>query len=197
MNANQFILKNVRVSFPVLDNPRPAFGEQGDLKYSCNFIISKDDAENLKTLRTHLKRALIEKFGSPEKLPIVLRKANLDTYLSAQGKDGWPMRDGDLVDRDGYEGSVFIKATTKNPPFVLDVAGRPMVPNKIYAGCYVHACLSAWAYDRQQQGVAIGLAGVRFAEDGEAFGAGAAKADSFFDDLPADDNSASSYDVPF
>lgn len=195
MNANQFILKNVRVSFPCLDTPRPSYGDQGEPKYSCNFIISKDDEENLKVLRTHLKRALIEKFGSPEKLPIVLRKANLDTYLSAQGKDGWPVRDGDLVDREGYENSVFIKTTTKNPPFILDTSGKPMLPNNIYAGCYVIACLSAWAYDRQQQGVAIGLAGVRFVSDGEAFGAGAAKASSYFDDLPSEDSGV--YDVNF
>lgn len=178
--ATRFTLKHVRISYPSLVTPKPGFNG-GDPVYSANFIIDKNDTENLKVLRQFLVAALKEKFVSLDKLPPVLSKKDLNTYVSDDGKQGWPLRDGDFMGKDGYDGMLFISAKNKLAPFVVDEHVRPMNPSKIYAGCYVDAALESFGYaNNSNKGVSISLHGVKFVEDGDGFGAAPVAASSFF-----------------
>lgn len=194
--ATRFVLKNVRLSFPALDKPQPGMNG-GEEKYSANLIIDKNDSENIKLLRKMLIAALNEKFPDKSKLPPVLRGNDLNVYLSIEGKDGWPLRDGEFSDKDGYKNTVFVKATNRSAPFTVDEHNRATSPKNFYAGCYVDAALESYAWENTKQGnkgVSLSLHGVRFAGDGEAFGASPVTSTDFF---PAsdDENNPDNYNV--
>jgi hypothetical protein len=180
--ATRFVLKNVRLSYPALDKARPGM-TGGEEKFSANFIIEKSDVENNKVLREKLIAALGEKFPDRAKLPALLRNSDLKTYLSPDGKAGWPLRDGDFMDKDGYEGTVFIRAANKMAPFTIDSENHPCSPKNFYAGCFVDAALEAYAWENASsgtKGVSITLHGVKFAGDGESFGAAPVSSTEFF-----------------
>ena len=179
MKSNQTVLKNVRLSFPALAEPKPDMNGNNP-KFSAVFLISKSDKETLKKLRNIMKDALAKKFTDRTKMPAVLRNANLDEYVSMNGKEGWPLRDGDMTDRDGYAGHVFIKASSRVKPFTIDMNREYMDASQFYAGCYVNAAVESWAYDNTAKGVSLTLCGVQFVDDGDAFGAAPAKAEDFF-----------------
>ena len=70
-----------------------------------------------------------------------------------------------------------------------------MSPKKFYAGCYVDAALETYAWERSgNKGVSINLHGVRFAADGEAFGAAPVSSSDFFP-TPDDENNPNNYNV--
>lgn len=180
--ATRFVLKNVRLSYPALDKARPGM-TGGEDKFSSNFIIEKSDAANIKVLRENLIAALGEKFPDRAKLPAILRNNDLKTYLSPDGKAGWPLRDGDFMDKDGYEGTVFIRAANKMAPFTIDENNHAVSPKTFYAGCFVDAALEAYAWENATsgtKGVSVTLHGVKFAGDGESFGAAPVSSAEFF-----------------
>ena len=186
--ATRFILKNVRLSFPVLEKPK-AGPNGGEEKFGANFIIDKNDTENVAVLREKLIAALTEKFPDRSKLPPVLRGNDLNTYVSIEGKDGWPLRNGDFQDKDGYEGKLFIHATNRSVPFTIDGKNCNVSPKMFYAGCYVDAALEAYAWEGpNNKGVSVSLHGVRFAGDGEPFGASPVSSTDFFP-APSDNGS--------
>lgn len=192
--ATRFTLKNVRLSYPAIDKPRPGMNG-GEEKYEANFIIDKDDKENIALLRKMLITALNDKFPDKSKLPPILRNSDLNTYLSLDGKGGWPLRDGDFNGKEGYEHTVYIKATNRSAPFTIDESNRATSPKKFYAGCYVDAALETYAWENSgNKGVSITLHGVRFAADGEAFGAAPVSSSDFFD-VPDDENNPNNYNV--
>lgn len=186
--ATRFTLANVRLSFPVLEKPK-AGPNGGEEKYGANLIIDKNDAKNLSILRDKLIVALSEKFPDKSKLPPVLRGNDLNVYVSIEGKDGWPLRNGDFQERDGYEGKLFIHATNRMAPFTIDSDNRNTSPKTFYAGCYVDAALETYAWERpNNKGVSVSLLGLRFAGDGEPFGASPVSSTDFFP-APVDDGS--------
>ena len=186
--ATRFTLKNVRLSYPAIDKPRPGMNG-GEEKYEANFIIDKDDKENIALLRKMLITALNDKFPDRSNLPPILRNSDLNTYFSPDGRGGWPLRDGALEGKKGYEHSVYVKATNRSAPFTIDASNHAVSPKKFYAGCYVDAALETYAWERSgNKGVSINLHGVRFAADGEAFGAAPVSSSDFFPTPDDEDN---------
>lgn len=196
--ATRFVLKNVRLSYPALDKPRPGM-TGGEEKYSANLIIDKSDAANIKMLRDNLIAALNEKFPDRTKLPAILRNNDLTIYLSSAGKDGWPLRDGNFVDKDGYENTVFVRAANRMAPFTIDAANRLTSPKTFYAGCYVDAALEAYGWENTSsntKGVSITLHGVKFAGEGDSFGAAPVSSSEFFGEAEVSDaDDPSSYNL--
>ena len=194
--ATRFTLKNVRLSYPSLDKPRPGMNG-GEEKYGANLIIDKSDTENISLVRKMLVAALSEKFPDKSKLPPILRNNDLSVYLSPDGKGGWPLRDGDFTDKDGYSDTVYIHATNRGAPFTIDSGNRPTSPKDFYAGCFVDAALETYAWENTSsntKGVSVTLHGVRFAGDGEAFGAAPVSSSEFFPS-PDDEDNPNNYNV--
>ena len=102
---------------------------------------------------------------------------------------------GDIYD--GFEGMKYVTAKNTARPGVFDAANNPCAEGDEgppYAGCYVHMQIDVCGLKKKgvKKRIVCDLLGVRKAEDGDAFSAGAApsKSDSFAD-LSVEDDSSS------
>ena len=97
-----------------------------------------------------------------------------------------PLRDGDIdrPDDENYQGVMFINATSKDAPQVVDRRkNRITDPMMVYSGCYCNVSVNMFPFNANgNRGVACGLGNVQFVTDGERL-SGRASADSDFDGL--------------
>lgn len=168
-----------RVSFPHVFEPHSGFENQ-EPKYSITMLF--DSKADLKDLKRAVKNATIEKWGIDEKKwPKNLRS---------------PFRDGDeKSDLQGYEGMIFVSASSKQRPSVVDQKKEKI--NKedetFYAGCYARASLIAFAYDAMgNKGISFGLQNVQKLADGEQF-SGRKKAEDEFEEVEDESDSKENY----
>lgn len=159
----KILLKKVRLSYPNLFEARSYEGAEA--KFSATYIMDpKHPAVAL--INSTIEAVAKEKWG-----------AKADTTLKALRASGKVcLRDGDEKASDGYEGNLFINASSKKRPTVIDSDGTtPLVAadGKPYGGCYVNAYVEIWAMDSQfGKRICAALAGVQFHSDGDPFGAG-------------------------
>lgn len=157
-----------RVSFPHVFQKHVY--EENEPKFSITMLFDK------KTDITSLKRAVVAaataEWGPKEKWPknLVL-----------------PFRDGDeKSDLEGYEGMIYVSASSKNRPGVVNQKREPIVEEDgaFYAGCYARATLNAfaWSYGKAKHGVSFGLLNVQKLRDGESF-SGRRNAEDDFDSV--------------
>ena len=156
-----------RVSFPSVFKARSF--NNGDPKFSITMLFKK--GTDLTELKKLAAAAAKEKWPTPESRPKKLRN---------------PFRDGDTekADMDGYAGHIFVSASSKMAPGVVDRNRNPIdTDTEFYAGCYAHATVTAYAYNQKgNAGVAFGLQNVQKLRDGEPF-SGRSKAEDDFEDL--------------
>jgi len=177
-NGN-WITPEARASYAfVLKQGKPMPGKEP--KYSISLLFPKDADFTL--AKKMASDALQEKFGArladlnstdPKK------KAAAEAF-KARLKS--PFRDQGEKDSAGYEpGCIFITATAKNRPGVVDASGADILEERqVYSGCYVRASLRAFAYDVDGGvGVAFGLQNVQKLRDGEPLGGRSRPEDDF------------------
>lgn len=176
------ILKNVRLSFPDLFEPK-AFQAGDTPKYKASFLIAKDDAAQLKAIEAAIKATATEKWGAKADAVLKGIRGNPNKFC---------FQDGDTKEYDGYAGHMSVSANSKVRPLVYDRDKTPLVAadGKPYAGCYVNASIEFFAYDTPSNGISASLKGVQFASDGDAFGGGAPASPDEFDDLTVTDDLA-------
>lgn len=104
----------------------------------------------------------------------------------------------DLAERDkpieGLEEGIYFKATSQKKPVIMTSAGERQTERglttdgddiegqEVYAGCYANVSVEIYWYDKFKT-LMVNLLGVRFREDGEAFGgAGEVATDNDLDD---------------
>lgn len=104
----------------------------------------------------------------------------------------------DLAERDkpieGLEEGIYFKATSQKKPVIMTSAGERQTEKgltvdgddiegqEVYAGCYANISVEIYWYDKFKT-LMVNLLGVRFREDGEAFGgAGEVATDDDLDD---------------
>lgn len=168
------LLENVRLSFPKLFTAEaPAPGQKP--KFGASFLMDPG-TDNEKKVKARMQEVAKEKWG--EKAPAIYK-----TLVAGQKVC---LRDGDTkAEYDGFEGKVFVSASTDKRPGVFDRDRTPMAEEdgKIYAGCYVNANIEIWAQDNQYgRRINAQLRGVQFLADGDPFGGGGAPATA--DDFP-------------
>lgn len=155
--ATQSIVTNkFRLAFPAIFEPeKNNLNTNGKEKYAITMLFPK--GTDLDALKKLAKDAVAEKWPDPNKRPKNIR---------------YPFRDGDEVDWDGFEGNVFIKASSLYRPGVVNQKVKPVLdPEEIYAGCYCRAEVNAFAYDTQgNKGVSFGLQNVQKVAEGDRFG---------------------------
>ena len=97
---------------------------------------------------------------------------------------------------DGYAGTVFIAATSKQQPGVVSANLKPIiVRDDLYAGCYCRASVTAFAYDKAgNKGVSFGLQNIMKTRDGESV-SGRSRAEDDFAGYTTDDG-APEWDQP-
>lgn len=157
-----------RVSFPHVFEPH-AF-EKNEPKYSMVMLFPKDT--DIKSLKIACNAAAAQKWGNDStKWPKNLRL---------------PFRDGnEKTDLQGYEGNIFVSASSKNKPGLVDQKLQPILAeNDFYAGCYARAELQAFAYDTNgNKGVSFALQNVQKLAEGEPFSGKKKAEDTFNDDF--------------
>ncbi len=174
-----------RLSFPSLFEPKAGPGAGAKEKY--RLVMLFDKKEDLRALKKLAFDAIVSKWGSDKaKWPANLRTINLTTFLTVSGKDGWPFRDGDAQNYDGYPGMVSVPASSEVRPIVVDQKLKPVLDKSdVYPGCYCRASINAFAWDNSgNRGVSFGLLGVQKVKDGEPF---TSRCDPDTDFTPLDD----------
>lgn len=165
------MLKNVRLSFPDLFQPK-SFDGQTDPKYGASFLIEKE-GENYDKIINAMKLVATEKWG----------KAADKAYAQLTKSGKVFLSDGDDKEYDGYKDMYVVGARSHNRPLVIDKDKTVLdsTDGKPYSGCYVNASIEVWAQDNKWgKRINAQLRGVQFFADGEPFsGGGAASADEF------------------
>jgi hypothetical protein len=165
-----------RVSFPNVFEPKGFEG--GDAKYNLAMLFPKD--ADLSEMKALAQEALIARW------PDDAKRKQVTSHPSFKS----PFRDGDLEkpDLDGYPGHIFVTASSKMRPGIVDQNINPIMDQgDFYAGAYGRATLTAYAFEKAgNRGVAFGLQNLMKTRDGDSF-SGRAKAE---DDFAAYKNSA-------
>ena len=185
--ATRVMLNNVRLAFPVLDEPEQ-FQGSGKPRYS-EVLLVEPGSENDKKIEAALRKAAGEQWG----------EGNIEAALkSIKAANKCAYRDGATKDYDGFEGMMALSAHSQAgaPPSLLD--GRknhlPRNTGMIYAGCYVNASVEIWTLDKKKgygNQLNAQLRGVQFSKDGDAFTAARPADSNEFDVVeaaPADDS---------
>lgn len=173
--STRIMLKNVRLSFPYLFEP--SVDDKGVAKYQATFLIPKDDKANLDRLEQAVQEAIEE--GKDKKFEgKVPKKFRND-----------PIRDGEEKDGEEFQDCMFISARNQRKPQVVDSQRDPIIDqSEIYAGCYVNATMTSFAYNYEGvKGVSWSLGNVQKVKDGEPFGGKQATAEEEFESFETED----------
>lgn len=181
-------LRNVRLSFPALFEPRAFSGEDGkdnskNATYQATFLMAKPGKDpkddNAKLVLDAV--ALVVKAGLKGKHP---------------GKEKVCIRSGEEKGErgvDGYNADMcYVSSNSRKKVPVVDRDLTPLEESdaKPYAGCYVNATIRLWAQDNKfGRRVNAQLRAIQFWGDGEPFGEGAADANEEFADTTAEGGS--------
>lgn len=169
-------LNKVRLTFPQLFEAKAVNG-QGEPKFSGAFLFPRDHA-CVAALTEAVTQAASAKWGA---------KAG-DVLKQLKAADKLPVHDGDSKsDYDGYAGNLFLNASNKVRPLVIDGNRSPLTAadGKPYSGCYVNAIVEIWAQDNQfGKRVNASLLGVQFDSDGDRLAGGSVAAADDFEAIP-------------
>lgn len=166
-------IRNARLSFPDLFQAR-AYEDGGQAKYKATFLVPKGSAQ-AKEIEEAINRAATDKWGAKAEAILKSIRGNPNRYC---------YQDGETKTYDGYDGMMYISASNKVRPTVIDRDRTPLTEGdgRPYAGCYVNAIIEIFTYENPGKGISASLSGVQFVKDGEAFSGGRpAKADDFED----------------
>lgn len=177
ISKKKVLTPKFRVSYPHLFEAH-AFKDQ-EAKYSLTMLF--DRATDLKELKRAVHNAIAEKYG-PDK--------------SDWPELRLPFRNGDKKkDQEGYEGKIFVRATSKKKPGVIDQKKNRIEDEEgLYAGCYARATLIAFCYENSgNEGVSFALQNVQKVGDGKAF-SGRKAAEDEFDEVEDESDSESNFE---
>lgn len=193
-------LKRVRIGWVNVFEKAPDQTIDGQLKkgkFQLTAYLDKDDAQ-LNKLDATVLEVLTEGLKSPRAAEKWMDK----NYGFGNHADKCAIRD--LAERDkpieGLEEGIYFKATSQKRPVImtslgerqtergLTVDGDDIEGKEVYAGCYANISVEIYWYD-QYKTLLVNLLGVRFREDGPAFGGAGETAND--DDLSDDDEKPS------
>lgn len=174
-SSRRVVLKNVRLSYPHLFEPRAAV-EGADPKYSTAILVPKDNEMAQTAINEAVKAAIVDGIASKwgGKKPSGLKL---------------PLRDGDELDEFGtfersgseYRDCKYFSASSKTKPGV--VAGRdrdPALPEDVWPGEYAVVSITFFAYSAAgNRGVSAALNNVWVLGKGERLDGGMAAEDEF------------------
>jgi hypothetical protein len=150
---------------------------QGDPKFSSGFIFSRTHPATKQLTDAEIEAA---KLKWPTKWEEMLKQL--------KAADRLPVHDGDAkADSEGYAGNLYMNASNKLRPIVLDQRKSPLTAadGKPYSGCYVNAIVEIWAQDNQfGKRINASLLGVQFLRDGERLSGGSVASADDFQEIP-------------
>ncbi len=164
-----------RISFANIWEAKSING--GEEKYSVSCIIPKSDKATLLKIHNAIEAAKeagkTKRWGG--KIPPNLKL---------------PLRDGDIdrPDDEAYADAMFVNATSKDAPQIVDRKVQPILdPLECGSGDYCNVSVNFYAFNANgNRGVAAGLGNVQLVKNGERL-AGKASAASDFDEMADDE----------
>ena len=164
-----------RISFANIWEAKSING--GEEKYSVSCIIPKSDKATLTRIHKAIEAAKeagkAKRWGG--KIPQNLKL---------------PLRDGDIdrPDDEAYADAMFINATSKDAPQIVDRKVQPILdPMECGSGDYCNVSVNFYAFNANgNRGVAAGLGNVQLVKNGERL-AGKAAASSEFTEMADDE----------
>lgn len=174
-NVERIFIKNARLSFPALDEPKETMKGNNELKYQASFILERDNP-CVKDIRAAIGRLAQAEWKDRAKQVL----ANPDKL---------PLKDGNRRSTPGYENMLYISAKSKNQPDLLDanpkhkITDAKEIREKFQAGYRVNGYVDLFPYEFSgMRGIGAGLVSVQFAAYDEVFsGVSKPKADDYPD----------------
>lgn len=171
-----------RLSYANIWEPKSVNGSEE--KYSVSCIIPKSDQATLVKVRNAIDAAMEEaktkKWGG--KIPTILKL---------------PLRDGDKdrQEDDAYAGCMFINATSKDAPQIVDRRVQPILdPRECDSGDYANVSINFYGFSASgNKGIAAGLSNIQKVRTGERL-SGKATAASEFEAIEEESAAATAWD---
>ena len=173
-----------RISFANIWEPKSINGSEE--KYSVSCLIPKSDKATLAKIQKAVDVAKEDAKGKKwnGKIPLNLKL---------------PLRDGDIdrPDDENYAGHMFLNATSKEAPQIVDRKIQPILdPMECGSGDYYNVSVNFYGFNANgNRGVAAGLGNIQKVKDGERL-AGKATAASDFDEIEGDEEDVLGDDLP-
>lgn len=178
-NKNQSATKVIipcRISFANIWEPKSINGSEE--KYSVSCIVPKADKKTLAKIEKAIEAAKeagkSKKWGG--KIPPNLKL---------------PLRDGDIdrPDDEAYANAMFVNATSKDAPQIVDRKVDPILdPMECGSGDYCNVSVNFYGFNANgNRGVAAGLGNIQLIKHGERL-AGKASASSDFTEVEGDED---------
>jgi hypothetical protein len=175
-SPTKVIIPCCRISFANIWEPKSING--GEEKYSVSLLIPKEDKATLTKIQRAVEAAKEDAKGKKwgGKVP-----ANLKL----------PLRDGDIdrPDDENYAGHMFLNATSKDAPQIVDRKVQPILdPMECGSGDYCNVSVNFYGFAASgNKGVAVGLSNIQLVRNGERL-AGRASASSEFSEVEDDED---------
>lgn len=184
LDPKEVRLKDVRIAFANGLFTATAVEAGQQKKFNGTFLVPLSDKAQIAAVEKAIFAAAEEKWG-PNKAKSVIEslRNNPNKFCFKNGAT--------KPNYEGFEGNMFISASTKTRPMVVDRQRQPLTEEdgKPYSGCYVNARLQIWAMDNKYgKGIFAQLASVQFVRDGDAFSGGIQGSADDFEDLGVDDS---------
>ncbi len=177
----------LRITYASIAQPREARG--GTTKYSCGFLIPKDDEATINWFKARIQEAV----------NAGIKKGKFTAAGVKSPKFNNPFKDGDAyyeealpeqqAGRECYRGHYFITASSINAPGTVDRFAKPVSPEVFYSGCYCRGDLGFFPYNNESFGVGCALNHIMFVKDGERMD-GRSTAESVFSTFAEKEESA-------
>ncbi len=161
--GEKLISPKFRCSFLHVFEPQESMTPGGERKFSVVMLFPK--STDLSALKAAAKAAAMEMW------PDGKRPANFRS----------PFRDGDTKELEGYKDHIFVTASSKSKPGVVDQNVQPILDaNDFVSGDYAIASINAYAYNKSgNAGVSFGLGNIQLVAKGTPFGSRSKPSDDF------------------
>jgi hypothetical protein len=171
-------LQNVRLLYAAaLFEPQRGPNGEGDPKHSATFGFPPDHPV-VALLKAAFQKVATEKWGA---------KAG-EVYLALKAGNKLCLHDGDAkADKEGYKGNLYLSASNKLKPLVIDGQLQPVAANSglIYSGCYVNGTVQLWAQDNKfGKRINASLKGVQKLRDGPRLSGGGVSSVEEYEAIP-------------
>lgn len=111
-----------------------------------------------------------------------------EMFAMLKAGDKLCLHDGDAkADKEGYKGMLYLSASNKLKPLVVDQLVQPVSANSgvVYSGCYVNATIELWAQDNKfGKRINASLMGVQKIRDGQRLSGGGVASTNDFEPIP-------------
>lgn len=189
------LLNNVRLSFAHLAEPQTNVDETTGAKrvsWNADFIMLPDHPGFKAFMQRYGELALAH---AKEHAQAVMAMVNSNRKSRCFGNGDEKVSSKNFKVYDGYGGNVFITASSKTPPQVIQADGRPIdsdntlgyqqMARKMYDGCRVNVAVKPWwqkpnPAKQYSHGIRCDLIAVQFAGDDTPFGAAPIDATGLF-----------------